>query len=186
MPSVKFLNFLMKKWWPQAMTDFQRKEISYANEVTVMVTADLAGRQGPTCRRTWRWLSRFLAHFLVFLAFYHSKFTDMSKNWHPSSLYAFRKGERKNEVFPYRHSYVPASDHRLHLSKNTLFASLHSCRLVYIYSGYMACIFLTFCTLVNFLREEEPWEGSEIENLLSWSVCLTGLYIVEGVVYSLK
>jgi len=95
-----------------AMTDFQRKEISYANEVTVMVTADLAGRQGPTCRRTWRWLSRFLMHFLVFPAFYYSRFTDVSKIWHTSSLYAFKKGERKNEVFPYRHSYVPGSNHR--------------------------------------------------------------------------
>ena len=124
----------------------------------------------------WWGLSRFLVHFLVFLAFYHSKFTDVSKNWHTSSLYAFRKGERKNEVFPYRNSYVPGSDHHLHFSKNTLFASSHSCHLVYIYSGYMACIFLTFCTLVNFLREEEPWEGSEIENLLSWSVCLAPWY----------
>ena len=141
-----------------------------------MVTADLAGRQGPTCRRTWQWLSCFLMHFLVFPAFYYSRFTDVSKIWHTSSLYAFKKGERKNEVFPYQHSYVPGSDHRLHFSKNTLFASSHSCRLVYIYSGYMACISLIFCTLMNFLREEEPWEGSEIKNLLSWSVCLTGLY----------
>jgi len=39
---MKFPKILMNEWWPQAMTDFQRKDTSYENEVTAMVKAALA------------------------------------------------------------------------------------------------------------------------------------------------
>ena len=92
----------------------------------------------------------------------------------------------RTKLSPHRHSHVPDGDHRLDFSKITLFAPLHSCPVVYIYSDYMVYIFLTLCVLMDFLREQERREGSEIENLLSRSVCLAGIYSIHCPVLNSK
>ena len=73
----------------------------------------------------------------------------------------------RTKFFPHRHSYVSDAPPE---NLITLFASSHSHFIDYIYSDYIAHIFLHVHVLVNFLREKELWEGNKIENLLSWFV----------------
>ena len=94
------------------MVHFQRKETSYANKVTVMVTADLAVRQVISA------ICKLGDGSLVFLAFYQPGSQICSKIGIPVLYMGFKRVRGKTKFFP----IGIRSDYCLHLSKNTLFA----------------------------------------------------------------